>query len=107
MLNVEEDENYIKVFEHLNEVIENNQNLNLRKIIKNSKFKYNFPILKTHVQKQIIIDKNVEKIHQQLLRRFERNRFMQERKNMDLEKENAYVIYDEEEEEEEEESEDY
>ncbi len=107
MLNVEEDENYIKVFNHLNEVIENNQNLNLRKIIKNSKFKYNFPILKTHVQKQIIIDKNVEKIHQQLLRRFERNRFMKERKNMDLEKENAYVIYDEEEEEEEEESEDY
>ena len=32
---------------------------------------------------------------------------MKERKNMDLEKENAYVIYDEEEEEEEEESEDY
>ena len=107
MLNVDEDENYIKIFNHLNEVIENNQNLNLRKIIKNSKFKYNFPILKTHIQKQMIIDKNVERIHQQLLRRFERNRFMKERKNMDLEKENAYVVYDEEEEEEEEESEDY
>jgi hypothetical protein len=64
------------------------------------------PVLKSHVEKQTMIDSNLRKAHLDLLKRFEKLRVAKERRNMELEEGNVLNIYNEEEEEEEEEEND-
>ena len=105
-LNSEDEKNFAFFFDHLYKVIESNYDFNNRKIVIKAKYNYIMPVLKSHVEKQTMIDSNLRKAHLDLLKRFEKLRVAKERRNMELEEGNVLNIYNEEEEEEEEEEND-
>ena len=82
---------------------EMNQNINYEKIIffieqvlnmnKNKKAKYNYvyPIINNHLLKIKVIEEKIRKEKEEKLRQIEKERFMNERKNLNLNDENFHV----------------
>ena len=91
-INEEDDSKYDTIIEHLWEIIKSNEDFNTVKQIKCAKYTYSYPINQTHILIQQNIDDKLEKEHIKLLKRYEKLRYENERKQMDIEKEtNAYV----------------
>ena len=87
-LNIDDEQNYNDVIHHLEQLIRGNESFRNKTIIKKAKFNYCFPVLRSHIEKKLREDEKIKMNQIGLIKRVEKLRVEQERKNLQLNDEN-------------------
>ena len=81
-LSFDDDNNFLEVINHLNDLINLNKDFKNKIILKKAKYNYQYPILKSHLAKKIQEDEKIRYNQIKLIDRIEKVRYTQERQSL-------------------------